>query len=105
MVVFDGRHLRVDRCYKDDKYNKISNDDDENKKTIGNGAALYDRALSVFIGNLPFDIEDEEIYSMFSTTSSKTSLVSNSSIPSQCLDQLEAVRIVRDKNTNVGKGE
>ena len=41
----------------------------------------------MFVGNLPFDVQDEDLYSHFS----------------RC-GEIEFVRIVRDKKTNIGKG-
>jgi nucleolar protein 12 len=41
----------------------------------------------VFVGNLPFDVQDEELYTHFE----------------RC-GEIEFVRIVRDKKTNIGKG-
>ncbi|XP_071040810.1 RNA-binding protein 34 [Parasteatoda tepidariorum] len=48
---------------------------------------LYNNELSVFLGNLPFDVADETVRSAFE----------------EC-GEIQAVRIVRDKNTGVGKG-
>ncbi|KAI8824073.1 uncharacterized protein EV422DRAFT_305693 [Fimicolochytrium jonesii] len=47
----------------------------------------HDHKRSVFVGALPFDIKEETVWNYFS----------------QCGD-VEGVRIVRDKGTNVGKG-
>ncbi|KAJ7564657.1 hypothetical protein O6H91_02G028100 [Diphasiastrum complanatum] len=51
----------------------------------------YDPTRSIFIGNLPFDAEDEELYQLFGSSE-------NPDI------QVEAVRIVRDRQTSIGKG-
>ncbi|XP_055943174.1 RNA-binding protein 34-like [Argiope bruennichi] len=47
----------------------------------------YDEKRSIFIGNLPFDVEDEAIWSAFSTCG-----------------HVEAVRAIRDPETGAGKG-
>ena len=41
----------------------------------------------MFVGNLPFDVQDEDIYTHFA----------------RC-GEVEFVRIIRDKKTNIGKG-
>ncbi|XP_069842045.1 RNA-binding protein 34 [Dendropsophus ebraccatus] len=61
-----GFHIRVDLASKGSSHN--------NKKTV-------------FVGNLPYDIEDETLREHFS----------------QC-GTIEGVRIIRDKNTGIGKG-
>jgi nucleolar protein 12 len=64
--IFHEKHLRVD-----------------NAATPKN----HDRKKSVFIGNLPFDAQEEELWEFFK----------------ECGD-IENVRIVRDAKTNIGKG-
>ncbi|KAI8902046.1 hypothetical protein BC833DRAFT_574848 [Globomyces pollinis-pini] len=66
--VFMEKHIRVDRSEK--KVEKVR-----------------DSSRSVFIGNLPFDISDESLWSFF--------LV---------VGEIENVRVIRDRKTNVGKG-
>jgi nucleolar protein 12 len=66
--LFDGKHIRVDHAYRPKE-------------------KAHDTKKSVFLGNLAFDIQDEEVWQFFE----------------DCGD-IEAVRIVRDKKTNVGKG-
>ncbi|XP_026316632.1 nucleolar protein 12 [Hyposmocoma kahamanoa] len=66
-TVLNGYHLRVSRS-----------------DTTG---FTHDPKLSVFVGNLPFAIEDEGLRAKFES----------------CGD-IESVRIVRDKQTSVGKG-
>lgn len=65
-VVFMDKHLRVDGA-------------DNNKQ--------HDRKRSVFLGGLPFETEDEELWEFFK----------------EC-GEIESVRVVRDSKTNVGKG-
>lgn len=64
-VVFMDKHLRVD----------------------GANSKQHDRKRSVFLGGLPFETEDEELWEFFK----------------ECGD-IESVRVVRDNKTNVGKG-
>lgn len=65
-VVFMDKHLRVDGASNDKQ---------------------HDRKRSVFLGGLPFDTEEEELWEFFK----------------DCGD-IESVRAVRDSKTNVGKG-
>lgn len=48
---------------------------------------VHDHKRSVFVGNLPFDVQDEDLYLHFM----------------RC-GEIEFVRVVRDKKTNIGKG-
>ena len=64
--IWEEKHLRVD---------SVSN------------PTSHDHKRSVFVGNLPFDVQDEDLYTHFS----------------RC-GEIEFVRIVRDKKTNIGKG-
>ncbi|XP_078170200.1 RNA-binding (RRM/RBD/RNP motifs) family protein [Carex rostrata] len=75
MAMFEGNHIRVDMACP------------PRKKLKGEGP-LYDRKRTIFVGNLPFDVKDEELYSLFCG-------ISNS---------VEAIRIVRDADTSMGKG-
>ncbi|CAL0311805.1 unnamed protein product [Lupinus luteus] len=79
MTVVEGNHIRVDRACP------------PRKKLKGEKALLYDNKRTVFVGNLPFDVKDEEIYQLFC---GKANLESD----------VEAVRVVRDPHLNVGKG-
>ncbi|KAL0096614.1 hypothetical protein J3Q64DRAFT_1027626 [Phycomyces blakesleeanus] len=65
-TVFMGKHLRVDRA--------------SNMKQ-------HDRKRSVFLGSLPFDCQEEELWTFFKDCG-----------------EVESVRIIRDTKTNVGKG-
>ncbi|GAA5807134.1 hypothetical protein MFLAVUS_000485 [Mucor flavus] len=65
-VVFMDKHLRVDGA-------------SNNKQ--------HDRKRSVFLGGLPFDAEEEELWKFF-----------------DCCGEIESVRAVRDSKINVGKG-
>ena len=54
----------------------------------------HDRTKSVFIGNLPFDVSDEEVIEIFTKNKEYKELKT----------ELEAVRVVRDKSTRTDKG-
>ncbi|GMH28805.1 hypothetical protein Nepgr_030648 [Nepenthes gracilis] len=79
MAVVGGNHIRVDRACP------------PRKKFKGDSAPLYDIKRTVFVGNLPFDVKDEELYQLFC-----------------CINQLESsvegVRVIRDPHTSMGKG-
>ncbi|KAK4368770.1 hypothetical protein RND71_012562 [Anisodus tanguticus] len=79
MAVVGGRHIRVDRACP------------PRKKMKGDNSGLYDNKRTVFVGNLPFDVKDEEIYQLFSGMKEFES-------------SIEAVRVIRDPNTLLGKG-
>ncbi|CAN8245811.1 unnamed protein product [Cochlearia groenlandica] len=80
MPMIDGNHIRVDRACPPRKKLKGHQD-----------AHLYDPKLTVFMGNLPFDVKDEEVYQLFA---GKGDLENN----------VEAVRVIRDPHLNIGKG-
>ncbi|KAL2454426.1 RNA-binding (RRM/RBD/RNP motif) family protein [Abeliophyllum distichum] len=61
------------------------------RKLKGDSSALYDNKRTVFVGNLPFDVKDEEIYQLFTGIKNLEASV-------------EAVRVVRDPGTSLGKG-
>ncbi|KAL2348933.1 hypothetical protein Fmac_002933 [Flemingia macrophylla] len=79
MTLVEGKHIRVDRACP------------PRKKHKGESVPLYDNKRTVFVGNLPFDVKDEELYQLFCGISNLESSV-------------EAVRVVRDPHLNVGKG-
>ncbi|XP_051231138.1 uncharacterized protein [Lolium perenne] len=78
MALFNGNHLRVDMACP------------PRKKLRGEGP-LYDRKRTVFVGNLPFDVKDEELYQLFCG-------------PSGPQGDVEAIRVVRDPDSSLGKG-
>lgn len=47
----------------------------------------HDRKRSVFVGSLPFDAEEEELWKFFADCGA-----------------IDNVRLIRDKKTNIGKG-
>ncbi|XP_010274273.1 PREDICTED: nucleolar protein 12 [Nelumbo nucifera] len=79
MAMVGGNHIRVDRACP------------PRKKLKGENSPLYDRKRTVFVGNLPFDVKDEELYQLFCGIN-------------QLESNIEAVRVIRDPHTSVGKG-
>lgn len=79
MAVFDGNHIRVDRACP------------PRKKLKEDSTPLYDNKRTVFVGNLPFDVKDEELYQLFCGMN-------------QLESSVEAVRVIRHSHTSVGKG-
>ncbi|KAF9689651.1 hypothetical protein SADUNF_Sadunf01G0114400 [Salix dunnii] len=71
MAVVGSNHIRVDRACP------------PRKKLKGSDAPLYDNKRTVFVGNLPFDVKDEEIYQLFTGIKDLAS-------------SIEAVRVIRD---------
>ena len=83
MQEFNGRHIRVDRATPPtSKGNRHGSD------------LAYDHSRCLFLGNLPYAVDEEEIIRFFHRSKEYPEL-SNS---------IEAVRIVRDRKTSVGKG-
>ncbi|KAG6542341.1 hypothetical protein Mapa_016267 [Marchantia paleacea] len=72
MKEFAGKHLRVDLA-----------------GSYSSGVE-YDRKRSIFVGNLPFDAEDEDLITLFQGNTPEL--------------EVEAVRVVRDPQTSAGKG-
>ncbi|XP_021768209.1 RNA-binding protein 34-like [Chenopodium quinoa] len=81
MSMIGGNHVRVDRACPPRK--KLKGDDAS--------ATLYNNKRTVFVGNLPFDAKDEELYQLFCNTR-------------QLESSVEAVRVIRDRHTSLGKG-
>ncbi|KAL7594246.1 hypothetical protein Lser_V15G27519 [Lactuca serriola] len=81
MTVVGGNHIHVDRACPPRKKLKGENAN----------APLYDNKRTVFIGNLPFDVKDEELYQLFNGFNNLK-------------DCIEAIRVVRDPGTSLGKG-
>lgn len=97
MKVLDGRHLRVDRAAVNKMRVKLLGASKGYRAAAelvsGSHQVHYDVHKSVFIGNLPLTIEDEDLIRFF---------IAGLGTGSDPL--LEAVRIVRDPKTSVGKG-
>lgn len=79
MAVVGSNHIRVDRACP------------PRKKLKGSDAPLYDNKRTVFVGNLPFDVKDEELYQLFTGIKDLAS-------------SIEAVRVIRDPHVGLGKG-
>jgi len=79
MKEFKGRHIRVDLA---------------GKPSIVQSEVVYDHARSVFLGHLPFTVDDEDVIRLFNK---------NKEYP-ELRKSVEAVRIVRDRKTTLGKG-
>eukprot|EP00252_Welwitschia_mirabilis_P007915 TRINITY_DN1960_c0_g1_i6.p1 TRINITY_DN1960_c0_g1~~TRINITY_DN1960_c0_g1_i6.p1 ORF type:complete len:617 (+),score=155.53 TRINITY_DN1960_c0_g1_i6:192-2042(+) len=79
MTEFGGNHIRVDRAQP------------PSKKLRGENHFIYDAKRTVFVGNLPFDVKDEELYQLFLGIKALESSV-------------EAIRVIRDPHTSKGKG-
>ncbi|KAG6407570.1 hypothetical protein SASPL_130562 [Salvia splendens] len=77
MAVVGGNHIRIDRACP------------PRKKLKGDNTLLYENKRTVFLGNLPFD--DEEIYLLFSNIKNLETSV-------------EAVLVIRDPGSSLGKG-
>ncbi|KAL1568889.1 RNA-binding protein 34-like [Salvia divinorum] len=77
MAVVGGNHVRIDKACP------------PRKKLKGDNPLLYENKRTVFLGNLPFD--DEEVYQLFSNIKNLETSV-------------EAVRVIRDPGSSLGKG-
>ncbi|PKA53049.1 28 kDa ribonucleoprotein, chloroplastic [Apostasia shenzhenica] len=78
MAEIDGNHIRVDLACPP-------------RKKMKGEAKLYERKRTVFVGNLPYDVKDEELYQLFCSLDQSETIV-------------QAVRVIRDPNTSIGKG-
>jgi nucleolar protein 12 len=89
MQELDGHHLRVDRA---------APKRDPAAPGIGAAdAATYDPPRSVFLGNLAWDTEDEDVIRFFSRAEALAECP-------ELRGALEAVRLVRDPASGLGKG-
>ncbi|KAF9623868.1 hypothetical protein IFM89_005636 [Coptis chinensis] len=79
MAMLGGNHIRVDNACP------------PRKKLKADSAPVYDNKRTVFVGNLPFDVKDEEIYQLLCGIK-------------QIESDIEGVRVIRDPNSSVGKG-
>ena len=79
MKTFEGRHVRVDLA---------------SNPSIVKSEVVYDQNRSVFLGQLPFNVDDEDIIRLFNKNAEYPDLRKS----------VEAVRIVRDRKTTLGKG-
>ncbi|PSR91619.1 Nucleolar protein [Actinidia chinensis var. chinensis] len=79
MAVVGENHIHVDRACP------------PLKKLKGENAVFDDNKRTLFVGNLPSDVKDEEIYQLFSGIKDLES-------------SIEAIRVIRNSGTSVGKG-
>lgn len=97
MKMFGERHIRVDRAAINKMRVKIVGSQKGLRaaaEMVGDGYQVkYDVGRSVFVGNVPIKIEDEDLIRFF---------IAGMGSGSEGL--LEAVRIVRDPKTLMGKG-
>ncbi|KAI8107415.1 hypothetical protein M9435_002445 [Picochlorum sp. BPE23] len=97
MKVLHDRHLRVDRAAVNKMRVKMVGAAKGSRAAAemvsGSHQVRYDVTKSVFVGNLPLQIEDEDVIRFF---------IAGLGTGSESL--LEAVRVVRDPKTSVGKG-
>ncbi|GMH09208.1 hypothetical protein Nepgr_011048 [Nepenthes gracilis] len=94
MAVVRGNHIRVDMGCPPGK--KLKGDtvqlyDNKQTNKKGDDAPGFDYKRTVFVGNLPLDVKDEELYLLFSGIKN---LESNA----------ESVRVIRDPLTSLRKG-
>ena len=89
MQEIDGRHIRVDRAKPPSSYSQSAS-----KKCKFCGESTYDYTRSLFLGNLPYAIDEEDIIRF---------IHENKEYP-ELLNSIAAVRVVRDRNTSLGKG-
>jgi nucleolar protein 12 len=88
----DGRHVRVDRAAPPSA--KANEAVAKEKGANAGGEVAYDHTRSLFLGNLPYDVDEEDVIRLFHRSKEYPEL--NGSV--------EAVRVVRDRKTNLGKG-
>ncbi|XP_030947955.1 RNA-binding protein 34 [Quercus lobata] len=79
MAAVAGNHIRVDRACP------------PRKKLKGEIGSLYDSKRTIFVGNLPYDVKDEELYQLFSGIGNLGSCI-------------EAIRVIRHSHISLGKG-
>ncbi|XP_023923333.2 uncharacterized protein LOC112034748 [Quercus suber] len=79
MAAVAGNHIRVDRACP------------PRKKLKGEVGSLYDSKRTIFVGNLPYDVKDEELYQLFSGIGNLGSCI-------------EAIRVIRHSHISLGKG-
>lgn len=79
MKEFNGNHIRVNAAHPPHIVLKET------------CPVSYDNARSIFVGNVPFDVKDEELYQIFGLGKSSEM-------------DVEAVSVVRDPNTGLSEG-
>ena len=97
MKVLDDRHIRVDRAAVNNMRVKLLGAKKGSRAAadlVGSSHQVqYDVSKTVFVGNLPLQVEDEELVRFF---------IAGLGTGSESL--IQAVRVVRDPKTSVGKG-
>ncbi len=97
MKVLDDRHIRVDRAAVNNMRVKLLGAKKGSRaaaELVGASHQVqYDVSKTVFVGNLPLQVEDEELIRFF---------IAGLGAGSDSL--IQAVRVVRDPKTSVGKG-
>ncbi|KAJ3372089.1 Nucleolar protein 12 [Allomyces arbusculus] len=81
-TVFESKHLRTDYCGPDAPAAAGDADDDE-----AVAKRSRDPKRCVFVGNVPFDVEDEELWEFFGQVA-----------------EVDSVRVIRDRKLGIGKG-
>lgn len=91
----EGRHVRVDRAAAPSSHaNEAKAKATAAGATSGGGEVAYDHTRSVFLGNLAYGVDEEDIIRLFHRSKEYPELSGS----------VEAVRVVRDRKTNLGKG-
>ncbi|KNE55327.1 hypothetical protein AMAG_01229 [Allomyces macrogynus ATCC 38327] len=80
-TVFENKHLRTDYCGPDAPAKGGADDDEAVAKRT------RDPKRCVFVGNVPFDVEDEELWEFFGQVA-----------------EVDSVRVIRDRKLGIGKG-
>lgn len=88
MKMFEGHHIRVDKATP--RAGMVM----KGRNTASQPQSVYDSKRSIFIGNLDYNVQDEELIQLFD----------NGSAAPLCAGMVEAVRVVRDVRTRLGKG-
>ena len=100
MKPIEGRHARVDAAAapssraNEAKAKALSADLPPGVGITNGGEVAYDHARALFLGNLAYDVDEEDVIAFFHR---------NKEYP-ELAGAVEAVRVVRDRATNLGKG-
>ena len=94
MKEVEGRHVRVDRAAAPSSHANEAKAKATAGGTAGGGEVAYDHTRSVFLGNLAYNVDEEDLIRLFHRSKEYPELSGS----------VEAVRVVRDRETNLGKG-
>ena len=100
MKPIEGRHARVDAAAapssraNEAKAKALSADLPPGVGITNGGEVAYDHARALFLGNLAYNVDEEEVIAFFHQSKEYPELAGS----------VEAVRVVRDRATNLGKG-